>query len=325
VADGALAHLRQQYTQEWNLSIQRELTSRIAVTAAYVGNRTNRLEMLGSQWNDPQPGPGAVQSRRPYPQWGPIGLGEWGGKATYEGLQTSFDVRDWHGLTLMAAYVRAKCLDTGTDMSAPPAEALNGLNYAPCNQDQENTGSVSFNYGLPFGKGKHFLNTPGVVNQILGGWQVASVVTLKSGLPFTPTISTDRANTGDGSERPNVIGKPFMPDNVNCWFFTSANSSCTALYPNQQSVFSVPALYTFGTGGRNILRGGDLTQVDFSLIKEFPLSEQKRLEFRAEFFNISNHPAFANPSTNIDVGSGGQVSSTENSDRIIEFALKLHF
>ena len=164
----------------------------------------------GQRRNDPPPGPGAIQARRPLPQWGAIGLQEWGGKGTYNALQTSLEVRDWHGLTLMGSYVRAKCLDNGTDDSGAPSMALIGLNYAPCDFDQTNTSSVSFNYGMPVGRGKRFLNhLPGAADRVLGGWELAAVTTLKSGLPFTPTIGSDRANTGAGRtaaerDRPGV-------------------------------------------------------------------------------------------------------------------------
>jgi hypothetical protein len=89
--------------------------------------------------------------------------------------------------------------------------------------------------------------------------------------------------------------------------------------------FAVPAQFTYGNGGRNILRGDNLLQMDFSLLKDFVFSEARRLQFRAEFFNVTNHPVFANPGSLINAASGGQVSSTLNSNRIIELALKFHF
>jgi hypothetical protein len=321
----ALVNLREQYTEQWNFTIQREITSRVAFTAAYVGSRTVRLQQ-SQRRNDPPPGPGAIQARRPFPQWGAITLQEWGGKGTYNALQTQIEVRDWHGLTLMGSYVRAKCLDTGTDDSGAPSQALIGFNYAPCDFDQANTGSISFNYALPIGKGKSFLNhLPGAADRILGGWELATVTTLKSGLPFTPTIGSDRANTGAGGQRPNVLGPALVPQNIGCWFYTSANSICKSLYPSATDTFVVPAQYTIGNGGRNILRGENLAQLDVSITKQVAFTEAKRLQFRAEFFNITNHPVFALPGTNIDQGSGGQVSSTLNSNRIIEFALKFFF
>jgi len=321
----ALVHLRTQYTQQWNLTIEKEVTSRVAFDVAYVGTRTVRLQQ-GQRRNDPDPGPGAIQARRPLPQWGAISLQEWGGKGTYNALQAAVTVRDWHGLTLLGSYVKAKCLDTGTDDGGAPSRQLIGLNYGPCDFDQGNTGGASFNYPLPVGKGKKWLSgASGVADRVLGGWQIAAVTTLKSGLPFTPTISGDRANTGAGSQRPNVNGKPFVPKNLSCWFYTSANSTCKALFPNVTDAFTVPAQYTIGTGGRNILRGDNLEQVDFSVLKDIPITEAKRLQFRAEFFNIANHPVFNPPGAAIDQGSGGQVSGTVNSNRIIEFALKLIF
>lgn len=149
--------------------------------------------------------------------------------------------------------------------------------------------------------------------------------TAKSGLPFTPTISGDVANVGQTGQRPNVVGTPFVPGNVSCWFYVSANANCRALFPNATDSFVLPKQYTFGNGGRNILRAQPLYQVDLSLNKVFALTESKRFEFRAEIFNLLNHPVFAIPGTNIDQSSGAQVTSTLNSDRIIEFGLKFMF
>ncbi|HEY1948879.1 MAG TPA: carboxypeptidase-like regulatory domain-containing protein [Bryobacteraceae bacterium] len=321
----ALVHLKQQNTQQWNFSIERQVGSRIAVTASYVGSKTTHLQQ-GIRENDPPPGPGNIQSRRPYAQWGAIGLQEWGGKGNYNALQTEMRVREWHGLTLMGSYVYSKCLDNGTDEAGPVATQLYGANYAPCDFNQKNTTSASFNYALPFGHGKAFANSDSrLVKYTLGGWNLSSVVTAKSGLPFTPTISSDTANTGVGSQRPQVVGTPTIVGNVSCWFYVSSNPACKSLAPSASNAFAVPAQYTYGNGGRNILMAQRLIQVDLSVMKEFLFTETKRLEFRAEFFNIANHAVFNAPTTTINLSSGGQVASTLNSNRIIEFALKLSF
>jgi hypothetical protein len=321
----ALIHLRNQYTQQWNFSVQRQLATRIAFTTAYVGNRTVRLQSAPNE-NDPAPGAGAIQPRRPWPQWGPMTLAQWGGKADYNAWQSSIEVRDLKGLTLMGSYVYSKCLDTGTDEGTPPSTGLIGHNYGPCDFDTTHVGTVSFNYDLPVGKGRRFLGSmPVLADAILGGWRLASVVTMKSGLPFTPTISVDQANIGQTGQRPQVVGTPVEPQNVNCWFYTSANSSCRALLPNAQTAFAMPVQYTYGNSGRNILRADPLKQIDLSVTKEFSLSETRRFEFRGEIFNLFNHPVFQAPGTNIDLSSGGQVTATLNSDRIVEFALKFIF
>jgi hypothetical protein len=151
------------------------------------------------------------------------------------------------------------------------------------------------------------------------------VTTLKSGFPFTPTINGDRANIGASNQRPDVAGQPAMPQDLSCWFYTSSNPTCKALLPSATDAFLVPAQYTLGSGGRNILRSDKLVQVDLSAVKQFPITEAKRVEFRAEFFNVGNHPVFASPVTNVNQASGGQISSTANSNRILEFALKFYF
>jgi hypothetical protein len=321
----ALVHLHQQYTEQWNFSLEQQIASRIALTVAYVGNTTLHLQQ-GVRRNDPPPGPGAIQARRPFPQWGPIGLQEWGGVGNYNGLQTEMVFRDWHGLTLMGSYVFSKCLDNGTDEASAIATQLIGTNYAPCDFNQKHTATMSFNYALPFGKGKAMMNNANpVVNAVLGGWRLAGVNTFKSGLPFTPTITNDRANTGVGSQRPQLVGTPTVQRNVGCWFYTSSNANCVSAFPNGVTAFAMPAIYTYGNSGRNILLGDNLNQFDFTAMKDFPFTETRRVEFRAEFFNLFNHSVFALPGTNVNSSSGGQVSSTLNSNRIIEFAIKLYF
>jgi hypothetical protein len=226
----------------------------------------------------------------------------------------------------MSSYVYSKCLDNGTDEAGPVATQLKGINYAPCDFNQKNTFSGSFNYALPFGPGKAFLNSNSkLVRYAIGGWNLSAVTAIKSGLPFTPTVNGDIANTGVTGQRPEVLGTPMLVQNVSCWFYTASNPACRTLAPTATNAFADPAQYTYGNGGRNILTAQRLIQVDMSLLKDFPFTETKRLEFRAEFFNIANHPVFAIPATTVDLASGGQVSSTLNSNRILEFALKFYF
>jgi hypothetical protein len=110
-----------------------------------------------------------------------------------------------------------------------------------------------------------------------------------------------------------------------CWFYTSANSSCVTEAPGAVNSFVLPTAFTYGNGGRNILRADALKQVDITVMKRFPITETKLFEFRAEMFNILNHPTFSAPSTAINASSGGQVGSTLNAARIIQLALKFRF
>jgi len=144
-------------------------------------------------------------------------------------------------------------------------------------------------------------------------------------LPFTPTLSTDNANTGVGSQRPQVVGTPLVLGNPSCWFYISANAACAALAPGTSNAFVVPAQFTYGNGGRNILRADDLVQFDISVMKRFRFTERNSVELRGEAFNLFNTPTFSAPSTTINVASGAQVGSTLNAARTLELALKVFF
>ncbi len=159
----------------------------------------------------------------------------------------------------------------------------------------------------------------------MGGWELAGIVTARSGLPFTPTINGDVANTGVSNQRPLVVGKPIIVGSPSCWFYTSANPSCVALDPSGSNAFIAPATYTYGNSGRNILKADALNQLDVTVVKAFHIDEKRGFEFRAEMFNILNHPVFAAPSTAVNSSSGAQVSSTLNAARIIQLALKFRF
>lgn len=322
--------LRNTYMQQWNFVVQRAVTNNISMEVAYVGNKTTRLQQFIDR-NDPPPGPGAsVQARRPFPQWGGMGIPEWVGKANYHSFQAKLDTRNWRGLQLLASYTASKCIDTGTTEGGTTTLLL-PFNRAVCDFDRPQNFVLSDVYELPVGTGRRFLRSlPGWANHILGGWQISGILTLQSGLPFTPTIIGDRANTGRDGQRPDLLGQPFLPHDVNCWFFTSSNATCRALFPNAVDAFALPpdartGDRRYGTSGRNILRADGLKQLDFTLGKRFRITESKQLEFRSEFFNIINHPTFNAPSGAINSRNGGQVSSTLNAARQIQFGLKFVF
>ncbi|MGD0773683.1 MAG: TonB-dependent receptor, partial [Candidatus Solibacter sp.] len=322
--DSASLIVHTTYSQQWNFSVQHQITPAASIDIAYVGNKTTHANQ-NSSWNDPLPGPGAIQNRRPLPQWGTLTYVKFDENANYNALQAKFETRAWHDVTTLVSYAYSKCIDYGSSEGSA-TQALYRVNRAVCDYDLPQAFNASFDYILPFGKGKSLLNRPSRwVDQVAGGWEFSGIVTLRSGYPFTPTISSDTANTGVGSQRPNVVGTPTIVGNPNCWFYISANPACAALAPNAASAFAVPSSYTYGNSGRNILRANGLKELDFTLMKTFPVTESKRLEFRSDFFNLLNHPTFASPGTNINSSSGGQVSATLNTGRIIQLALKFRF
>jgi Carboxypeptidase regulatory-like domain/TonB dependent receptor len=317
--------LKQQYVNAWSAAVQHEFGSRVSLDVAYVANNTVHGEERDST-NDPSPGPGSIQTRRPVPQWGTIGLGIFNGKANYNALQTKLETQAWHGATLLASYTYSKCLDNGT-YNQGTIYVLSTINYyGPCSFNLKHNFVTSYVYQLPFGKGQPFLgDMPSWANGIVGGWQLTGITTMQSGLPFTPTISTDVANTGISGEVPNLVGKPTVVKSPSCWFFITANSTCRALRPQAVPAFAVPAMYTYGNGGRNILTQDDLIEWDFSLTKVFHLGEERSLEIRGEAFNVFNRTTFGAPSANIDQSSGATVGNTFVAPREIELAAKLFF
>jgi hypothetical protein len=149
-------------------------------------------------------------------------------------------------------------------------------------------------------------------NGVLGGWQLQGIMVLRSGRPFTPTISRDVSNTGIGGQRPNRIGSGILSNpTIAQWF--------------DKTAFTAPASYTWGNSGADILREDRFKNLDLSLFKQFQFNERTRLQFRAEAFNLTNSPSFSAPGTNIDTTSGGVVTSTISTPRNVQFGLKLIF
>jgi Carboxypeptidase regulatory-like domain/TonB dependent receptor len=308
-----LPEMQQTYVQQWNLAVQTQLMKDLSLDVAYVGNKTTHEQMISVPDNVPAPGAGAIQSRRPYPQWGQFSLGISNGNATYNALQVKLEKRFSAGYQMLLSYTHSKCLDEGTSQTAPQTVNLLKANHAVCDYDLPNNMTVSSVYELPFGKGHKFLgNANRVVNGALGGWQVAGIFTARTGLPFTPTISADQANTGIGGQRPVVVGDPSVSNpSPTLWFNPAA--------------FAQPAKYTYGNGGRNILRADSLLELDVTLEKNFMITESKRLQFRAEAFNITNTSTFAAPNASIGSASAGIITSTLNAGRVLQGALKFYF
>jgi outer membrane receptor protein involved in Fe transport len=303
------------YFQQWNVTLQKVIGGVVSVEAGYVGSKGTHLP-FSYLLNVPNPGPGVIQSRRAYPSWGPGTYIINADNNIYHALQTKAQIRAWRGLNLLATYTWSKGLDyqpQGTSETEYSA-VQNPLCQFTCERGLDtlnltNRFTLGGVYSVPF-----LRNRTDVLGQLLGGWRMTSIVTVQSGFPFTPTISTDPANTGT-SMRPNRIGNGALPNpTINDWFNVAA--------------FTVPAPYTFGNSGVNILTGPGLTDWDFGLFKDFSLSklrEGTRLEFRAEFFNFTNTPSFSAPDSDIQDPTAGKIFSTSDDPREIQFALKLYF
>ncbi len=173
----------------------------------------------------------------------------------------------------------------------------------------------SYSYALPFGHGRRFDLRNGLANGVLGNWQFNGITIIRSGLPFTPELGVSSANTGD--PRPNRIANGNLPSDQRTlaqWF--------------DKTAFTVPAAYTFGNAGRDILFGPGAVNFDLSLFKDFvipPLGEAGRLQLRFESFNTFNHPQFGTPNNRVDLLQGGTITSLSNNMRDLQAGVKLIF
>jgi hypothetical protein len=237
------------------------------------------------------------------------------GNSSYNALLWKVEKRFSKGLSFLSAFTWSHTIDdfletnnntTGDGAVVPWNIELNrGNSYS----DIRRQWAFSAAYELPFGRGKTWLNRGGFLNAVAGGWQLASLVTLRSGIPFTVVTSGGITNAG-GADRPNRIANGTLPGDqrtIDHWFDTSA--------------FVVQPQYTYGNSGRNILFGPGLRNLDLSLSKSFPITESKRLQFRAESFNFTNTPAFGQPGATLNGLGVGQIT-TAGDPRRIQFGLK---
>ncbi|MFN0168900.1 MAG: hypothetical protein ACKV22_20940 [Bryobacteraceae bacterium] len=155
-------------------------------------------------------------------------------------------------------------------------------------------------------------DAPRAADLVLGGWNFSGIGTFATGFPFTVSIPVDRANIGTGGQRPNVVGDwRVSGQTIFRWFNPDA--------------FALPAELTFGSAGRNILRGPKYTNIDFSIAKRFITFEKQFVEFRCEMFNSTNTPSFSLPSATINTPAIGRIFGVANPARQVQFALRYEF
>ncbi len=304
---------------QWNVGIQRQLPANMTLDANYVGSN-GRHEDWGPVLNVPQPGPGDVQARRPYPymlqQWFDQSVGN----SRYNAMQVTVTERPIHGINFVAAYTLAQSNADGCNLGAS-CESSNPYNkrgdYGTSDLNEKNAFSVAFTATSPYKKSPNKL-----LSTVVGGWAINGIVQITSGQPFTVTTGTDAENVGCcNQQRANVTGNPNNgPKTQAEWFNTSA--------------FSIPAAYTYGNERPNSMVSQHWTNVDGSLFRQFHLGlgEERYFEFRAESFNLFNNVVFGVPNTNLNAGLDangkpifGSVTSQRNVPRELQMSLKFYY
>ena len=315
---------RRPYVQVWDLGIEQSVGAGWLFSATYLGTKGTHMIVAPVVNIAPTPGPGNPQDRVALPQFSPYEItGAWG-NSSYESAQLKIQRRIGHGLNFLASYTWSKSIDDQSSAhgSAQPGEGIqDGLDFAADRADSDfdlrHNFVFSGIYELPLGPGKRFgSGNSGISRLLLTGWKIDGILSLHTGFPFNLYVPYDNANTGSGTlgstERPSLVGQlspSGFEQSLSEWFNTAA-------------VAAIP--YTYGNLGRNVLRQDGLKNIDFSISKETRILENQRIEFRAESFNLFNHPNFGPPDGNISDATFGQVLSAGN-PRFIQFGLKYIF
>jgi hypothetical protein len=347
---------------QYNANVERQLPGNVLLTAGYAGSTGGHILVIGNDLNTSSPGgcgtisgytlgcePGGAPYIAPYNlPYNAIYLFGDVGTTHYNSLQLKAETKTpKHGLYALVAYTYSRTYDNGlsdglgSELSAPyfPLPNWQNLDWSlsQINLDHSLTGSVI--YDLPFGKGKEFGgNWNPAAEAVLGNWQVTLIERVSSGFPVPLVDSNNQSgvafNTGGDSynfNRPDqVAGCNTNPSNHSGYHYI--NRACFAV--PSILVNGVPDYQVLGNAARVPVSGPDFVNSDFSLIKDFVLHEQVGLNFRAEFFNLWNHPQYGSPINDINYGSPapgavsssfGEVNSTVNNPRLIQLALKLTF
>lgn len=310
---------------QFNLTFERELTDDLGFEIGYVGSRGRKLGMrynLNYQYPTGEiASTGLPVVARAFPTFGDITYQIQGVNSNYDALQVVLRRRAKNGLTMLASYTFGKAMDhnsntnnSTTASQRSPQDIRNfDADWALADYHRTHQFSASFNYELPFGRGRAFFSgARGITDAFLGGWQLNGIVTMLSGRPFTPVYST--VDTSGG--RPDLVGDPManIPDGL---YFNPA------AFARPVATADDPTL--FGNAGRNIVIGPDYQNFDVSLFKNIRLRERMRLQLRWEMFNVLNRPNFQVPQHLLGASDQGRIRSTSGEAREMQFAVRLNF
>lgn len=336
-------HLATPYMQHFNINLQYQFFSDFVFELGYVGTSGTKLLQF-QDLNQPIFIPGVDQAgtpistpankelRRPYAGYSTIAQSVTNGRSNYHALQQSLTKRFSGGYTFLMGYTFSKSIDlasqyhsgSGSPIDPAIAQDANDLNAdrGLSSFDMRHRFTLSGVFELPFGVGKKYLDHPGVIDKFVGGWSLSPIVTFSSGVPLTVRDFTDPCGVSGPfitSCRPNLLRNPLLPNSkrsVNAWFDTTA--------------FARQSFGSFGTASRNIIFADGTQNLDLAVSKRTHFGKELKgmvVQFRAEFFNLLNHPQFGAPDLDFSSTTFGQIFSTArgSTERVIQFGLKLSF
>jgi len=344
------------YVEQWNLAVERAINNNLSVGLAYVGSHIVHVGIPDSNLNqltadqlqqgnelltkvsNPYYGQLPVSSPiggktvteaqllKPYPRFQNIATyRNNSGTANYNAFEVKVEERLNHGLYFLFAYTHSKLIDdassvfSSTVLSSPNTSSLVAadtfrpwLERDSSSGDMPNVTSLSAIYDLPAGRG-HRIASSGIPNAIVGGWALNTVVSLQSGMPVTVTQATNNNSfAGFVLQRPNILSNPSL----------SPSKRTPAKYFDTDAFGPAPQ-FTIGTASRNPVRGPAYRDLDLALVKHFHLPREAQAEFRGEFFNVTNTPAFSQPNGSFGAAAFGSITSTTTEQRVVQVALRI--
>ena len=347
------------YVQQWNLAVERQVTSHLSFDITYVGSHvvhvgmpdTNLNQLTAAQiatpgvnWTQQVANPyygqlpasssigGSTityaQSIKPYPRF--LNIASYRkntGSTSYNAVEAKVEQRMSNGLTFVLGYTHSKLIDQAsavfstTILSSPNSSSLGGadtfqprLERDSSNGDMPNVLSVSGTYKIPAGRGHRFASK-GIAALPLGGWSLNGIFLAQSGMPVTVTQATNlNSPAGYAIQRPNITG------NVN---LDPAQRSPKMFF--NAAAFAQASAFTLGNASRDPVRGPNYRDLDLALIKHTKINERADVEFRAEIFNLSNTPAFAQPNGSFGSAAFGTIASTATDPRVVQFGARISY
>jgi hypothetical protein len=298
------------YQQQWNFTLESEIMRNTGLRVSYIGNLGLHLDRV-MPLNDPLPGPGNIQLRRPVQPFGPLNYQETGRNSILHALQAGVIRRYSNGVSFQMEYQFNRALGENTFASQPMDFRNARLDRGNLDYVRRHVMTANYVYDLPFGKGKTLLgNAAGPLNLLVSGWQMSGILSVAAGEPYSVTFTS--TVVGWPSSRADLVGDPNVDNpTVGRWFNPAA--------------FSVPGQFLYGNSARNLLFGPGYFTWDAGLFKNTALTERLGLEFRAETFNLPNRANFGLPASNISVpATVGLVNSAADA-RTFQFGLRLRF
>lgn len=347
------------YAEQYNMDVQQVLGHNVVLDIAYAGNHSVHLlaDMNANQLPDqylalgqqllnqvPNPFYGQIangplsaptvargQLLLPYPQFTSVTIGgaTTFGASSYNALQVKLEKRYSDGFSILGAFTWSKLMD---NLLSSQSGFQGGGFFEPTTQDWDNLRAnrtlsdfdipkltaISASYELPFGHKKAFFHDSGIANAVLGGWQLNAIVTAQSGSPFTVLIANNQLHNNGNFQYANWNGQPIAKSGP-------AKNRLNGYY--NVSAFSDPGPFAYGNVPRIIgsLRAPGVFNTDLSGFKNFKIYKRADAQFRAEAFNIFNHPQFGFPDFYLGDGNTGNITSQANTPRQIQLALKVTF